>query len=127
MSFANSAPHSITERQVMAVMAATERRHRVVWTAGRVLKADGSLHQVMISDPGRRRQYLSRLRTILRSLAERGILFERGAQFNYGMMREISYDFVGTSVAGNISDTLPPASQGCTDSIVTPVRDLRGP
>jgi hypothetical protein len=66
----------------------------MVWTAGRVLKEDGSLHQVMPGEPARRKALLRRLRAILKRLARDGVLAERGPQFNFGAGHEVSYDLI---------------------------------
>lgn len=97
MSFAQLPLPEITVAKVLDIIARTERRHRVVWTAGRILMEDGSLHQVMTTDPGRRQKVLRRIRGILKNLLAQGLLAERGIQFNYGTNNKVSYDFVGHS------------------------------
>ncbi len=99
MSISESLPHEITLEQVLELIRQTERRHRVVWTAGRVLKEEGSLHQVMTGDPIARKRLLKRVRAILKALVHDGSLAERGPQFNYGTTTEVSYDFCGSLVA----------------------------
>ena len=95
MSFFDIPPLDITREHVLAVIEATERRRRVVWTAGRVLKEDGSEYRISTSSRERRRCYLRRLRTILKQLAQQGVLKRRGFQFNYGCLYEVGYDYVG--------------------------------
>lgn len=73
----------------------TEQRHRVVWTAGRILKEDGSLHRIATGSPEQRRSVLHRIRSVLKELEREGVLAGRGTQFNFGMGREAAYDFVG--------------------------------
>ncbi len=84
----------ITLEHVFDVIVRTEQRHRVVWTAGRILKEDGSLHRIATASPGRRRLVLRRIRNILKELVREGVLAERGVQFNYGTGTEASYDLV---------------------------------
>ncbi|MCB1130283.1 MAG: hypothetical protein KDN05_04080 [Verrucomicrobiae bacterium] len=95
MSLSKLTPKEVGVDRVLDVIAATEGRHRVVWTAGRVLKEDGSLHQVMTGDPVRRKSLLRRIRSILKTLASDGLLRERGIQFNFGAGNEAGYDLVG--------------------------------
>lgn len=72
----------------------TEQRHRVVWTAGRVLKEEGSLHRIATSSPDRRRSVLRRIRNLLKELEREGMLSAREPQFNFGTGKEAAYDFV---------------------------------
>ncbi len=95
MAISELPPDQISIDHVFGVIVASESRHRIVWTAGRVLKEDGSLHRVATGDPDRRRAVMRRLRSHLKALVERGELEERGVQFNYGADHEVSYDFVG--------------------------------
>ena len=95
MSISKLPTEEISRDRILDVIAATEGRHRVVWTAGRVLKEDGSLHQVMTGDPVRRKSLLRRTRSILKTLASDGLLRERGIQFNFGAGNEAGYDLVG--------------------------------
>ncbi|MBC7979913.1 MAG: hypothetical protein H7Y36_05060 [Armatimonadetes bacterium] len=97
MSLSQLAPKEISVDLVLEVIVGAERHHRIVWTAGRVLKEDGSLHQVMTGDPVRRKALLSRLRAILKTLAGEGVLAERGLQFNFGADYEVGYDLIGES------------------------------
>jgi hypothetical protein len=92
----SSAPYidRLTPEHVVALISKVEERHRVVWTAGRILKEDGCLHQVMTGEPAIRRQALARIRRILKNLVRDGVLSERGFQFNYGMTTEVGYDFL---------------------------------
>jgi hypothetical protein len=99
MTLSQLTPKEISIDHVLKVIAEAERHHRIVWTAGRVLKEDGSLHQVMTGDPMRRKAVLRRLRAVLKTLARAGVLAERGLQFNFGADHEVSYDLV--QVIGN--------------------------
>lgn len=95
MSLSKRSPKEVSVDRVLDVIEATESRHRVVWTAGRVLKEDGSLHQVMTGDPVTRKALLRRIRAILKTLANDGLLTERGIQFNFGADYEVGYELVG--------------------------------
>ncbi len=97
MSLSQIAPEEIGVDRVLEVIVEAERHHRIVWTAGRLLKEDGSLHQVMTGDPARRKAVLKRLRAILKTLAEDGLLAERGLQFNFGADYEVGYDLIRES------------------------------
>jgi SRSO17 transposase len=84
----------ITHEQILGLIMRTEQRHRVVWTAGRVLKEDGSLHRVATRNPSLRRLVLRRIRSILKELEREGILSAREPQFNFGMGKEVAFDFM---------------------------------
>jgi hypothetical protein len=94
MSLYHLKPESITAEDVIEIIEATEGRHRVVWTPGRILQEDGSEKQVMTSSGGKRRATLRRLRKILKTLADEGVLKRRGTQFNYGTIHELGYDYL---------------------------------
>lgn len=94
MRFSELPAHEITLEQVLDVIRRTELRHRVVWTAGRVLKEEGSLHRVATGNPLARKLTLRRVRRILKILVRNGVLAERGLQFNFGTTTEVSYDLV---------------------------------
>ncbi len=100
-------PKSITTERVVAIIVATEQRRRVVWTAGRILREDGSLHGVMTGEPARRRGVLRKIRGILKALAGEGVLKERGFQFNFGTTTEVGYDFV------RVPESAGAAEDGC--------------
>ena len=85
----------------MTIIQRTEERHRVVWTAGRVLKEDGSEIQILTSPREKRHPIMQRLRKLLKALADEGILKKRGTQFNFGTMNEIGYDYLHNSESGN--------------------------
>ena len=85
----------ITRDQIIKLIEQVEDRHRVVWTAGRLLIEDGSLKRIATAPLEIRKPYFSRLRKILKGLAEEGILSKRRAQFNYGTGTETAYDFIG--------------------------------
>jgi len=124
MSLSQLAPKEISVERVLKVIAEAERHHRIVWTAGRVLKEDGSLHQVMTGDPLRRKAVLRRLRGVLKTLARAGVLAERGFQFNFGADHEVSYDLMqvigdeapATDAGGDTTTREPgrPNSIGCS-------------
>jgi hypothetical protein len=106
MHFSELPTQDITCKQVLDVILRAEQRRRVVWTAGRILKEEGSLYRVATGSPNVRRSTLRRIRRILKELVRDGVLAERGGtQFNYGTTNEVSYDLVSPSSSENSGPT----------------------
>ena len=98
MSFGLKMADEITRDEVLSLIQRVEDRRRVVWTAGRLLIEDGSLSLISSAPAKVRKSYFIRLRKILKSFEEEGVLLKRRVQFNYGTGTEEAYDFVGSNL-----------------------------
>lgn len=94
MSLAELTPAQITEKVVLSIIQQAERRHKIVWTPSRVLMEDGSFSQIGQLTPPERRFYFDRLKKILRTFADEGILERRETPQSIGNDNEIGYDYI---------------------------------
>ena len=95
MSFADLPPDQITVERVLGVISENSRARSIIWTAGRVLKEDGSLQRIAAGAEARRRLIFRRVRTHLKELERAGLLEPAGNQFNFGMGNEAGYRYIG--------------------------------